>query len=115
MVDLGKEHPVEEGVTVIRRIGQIDVGDLAAALALHVFLVARHPVPLTQSDLAPGGYHSDGSRRARAALPAHCERHLFVDRILEEGENVHRGVERVAVDRQNVIAFRDVDAGCRQR
>src|SRR5581483_4305701 len=80
-----------------------------------ILLVVRNPFPLAQAGFAASGNHRDRTCRCTGAATAHRQRDLLVDRVLEQRKDVYRGIQRMSVDGENIVALADVYAGGRKR
>ena len=109
-VDLVQEGAVELGVAVRPHVRDVEVADAAVGLRVDARAVGLDPVAVAQRRLV--GERRDRRSAPRAAvLAAHGEHHRLVGLVDQPLDGRLTGRHRLAVDREQMVAGADVDAG----
>ena len=104
-VHLREEHAVEVGVAGVGGVRQVDVAHLAAGRLVHQSPVGLDPVPPPQQSLVVGGLDDDVARAFAVGVGTHAQRHLLPSGALQQGEEVVRSMQVLAVDSEDVLTL----------
>ena len=115
LVDLVEEVAVETGEAAPGGIREIDVGEPAAAQAIDGPRVALQPRRMAQRLFARDGLHAHLMRARHIGIRADGESDRPVGEVLEGLVEIRVGGERIAVDREQIVALLHLQPRLRQR
>ena len=94
---------------------QVEVADAASPTGVDARAVGLHPVAITQRLVAFGrDRHHDRAMR-RGGVAAQLQQHLLPSALPDRQLDLARGCDRLAIDRDDQVAFAGIDSGLRER
>ncbi len=91
--DLCEKVAIERGVTASRCVGQIDIGDFAAAQLVHFAKIAEDPIAASQRDFAADGNDDHVAAIGAVRIRPDLQRDLLACGIEEEADRRCRSRE----------------------